>query len=353
MSNNKLSARVTFKHDTAANWSKAENFVPYNRELIIYDPDEEHPYERFKLGDGIFNPDTQKVEGTNIINLPFLNFGSDGDDIVVDQTYGAQSTNAQSGIAVTEAVDAKTIYTNTEPMISDVGGIKASEHTNGFDNVQITDLITELLYPYTKPVIDSFTLSPAAGVKKKGVSVTLASASVKITKKSKAISKIDLYRGSTLLKSITDKTIESTGTTVTFSGLNDTLDGNTNTTYTVKVSEQNGTVDVVNKTATYTFVNPYYQGVINKDDTINEALISGLNEKVETKGNKTYTYTTTASQCAVIAYPASYGVLKEIKDANNFTQTWSRYDISINNVSYYVYVSGAAAADNFKYTFTY
>ena len=250
-------------------------------------------------------------------------------------------------------LNALTIYNNSDPLINDIGGIKAAEHANGFNNVQISDLLTELLYPYTVPIINSVTLNPGAGVKKKGVSVTLKSVSAKITKKSKAISSVDLYKGSTLLKSITDANITSSGTTVTFSDLNDVLDGITNTTYTVKVSEENGTIDVASKSATYTFVDPYYQGVISKDDVVNEALIIGLTEKVEAKGNKSYTYTTTTEQCSVIAYPASYGVLKEIKDPNGFTQTWTKHEISVNGVAYYVYVSGAAAATDCKYVFSY
>ena len=254
-------------------------------------------------------------------------------------------------------LNALTIYNNSDPLINDIGGIKASEHTNGFNNVQIADLLTELLYPYTVPIINSVTLSPGAGVKKKGVGITLTSVSTKITKKSKTISKVDLYKGSTLLASKSKDTdginITSAGTTITFSDLNDVLTGNSNTTYTIKISEENGTADVVTKSATYTFVNPYYFGIVSKTDEINADLIKGLTEVIESKGSKSRTYTTTSDQCAVIAYPSSYGNLKSIVDANNFTQTWDKYTITIDGVEYYVYVSGAAQATDFKYTFSY
>jgi hypothetical protein len=55
----------------------------------------------------------------------------------------------------------------------------------------------------------------------------------------------------------------------------------------------------------------------------------------------------------VIAYPASYGNITSIKDPNGFTQTWTKYELTVNNVNYYVYVSAAAAATNCKYTFSY
>ena len=40
---------ITIKHDTAANWAKAVNFIPNKGEIIIYD-DMDPP---FKIGDGI------------------------------------------------------------------------------------------------------------------------------------------------------------------------------------------------------------------------------------------------------------------------------------------------------------
>ena len=252
----------------------------------------------------------------------------------------------------TVALTKDLIYTNTEPLLNDVGGIKANAHPEGFSDTSITDLLTELLYPYTKPVIDSFALTPAAGVKKKGESFSLTAATAKITKKSKTISKVDLYKGSTVIETISGPEIQ-TGTTITFSELNDDVAGTENVTYTVKVSEENGAPDVVTKSATYTFVDPYYCGIINKDAEINDTLVTSLTEKVESKGTKSYAYTTTTEQCSVIAYPKSYGELKSIKDPNGFTQTWTKVEITINNVAYYVYVSNAAEASDFYYTFTY
>lgn len=247
-------------------------------------------------------------------------------------------------------------YTNTEPLLNDIGGIKASEHADGFNKVLINDLLTELLYPYTAPVINSVTLSPAAGTKKRGIGITLNSVSTKITKKSKIISRVSLFKDSTLVasksKDLDGINITSSGTTITFSDLNDILDGNDDVTYTIKVFEE-GSNNAVIKSATYTFVNPYYYGIINKTDEINADLITGLTEVIEVKGNKSRTYTTTSDQCAVIAYPSSYDELKSIIDANNFSQIWDKYTVTIDGIEYYVYVSGAASVTDFKYTFSY
>lgn len=52
-----LQTRVQNKHDTAANWEKATNFIPLVGEIIIYDD-----LHQIKIGDG----------ETTVNNLPFL-----------------------------------------------------------------------------------------------------------------------------------------------------------------------------------------------------------------------------------------------------------------------------------------
>lgn len=57
-----LKTRIIHKHDAELNWNKATNFIPKQGEIIIYDIDSNHSYERIKVGDG----------ATNVNNLPFL-----------------------------------------------------------------------------------------------------------------------------------------------------------------------------------------------------------------------------------------------------------------------------------------
>ena len=61
MNEKMFNTRIIHKHDTEANWQKAENFIPKEAELIVYDPDENYTYSRLKIGDGI----------TKVNNLPF------------------------------------------------------------------------------------------------------------------------------------------------------------------------------------------------------------------------------------------------------------------------------------------
>ena len=62
MADKVLNSRIIHKHDTEANWLKATNFIPKQGELIVYDIDDDHNYERFKIGDGV----------TNVNNLIFV-----------------------------------------------------------------------------------------------------------------------------------------------------------------------------------------------------------------------------------------------------------------------------------------
>ena len=70
----KITSRIQQKHDVAANWAKATNFIPKKGEIIIYDAEynasgEETQAVRFKIGDG------SKTVGA----LPFavIDYGSD------------------------------------------------------------------------------------------------------------------------------------------------------------------------------------------------------------------------------------------------------------------------------------
>lgn len=48
-----IPGRLILKHDIESNWNRAAGtFMPKQGEIIIYDIDDSHPYERFKIGDG-------------------------------------------------------------------------------------------------------------------------------------------------------------------------------------------------------------------------------------------------------------------------------------------------------------
>jgi hypothetical protein len=272
-----------------------------------------------------------------------------------EQTDETKADYIKNKPNIEEIVAENTIYTNADPLLRDVGGIFAKNHANGFSGVSINDLITELLYPYTEPVINSFSLNPASGAKEKNVALTVHSATVKVTKKSKAINSVALYKGNELVETKTDA-ISSAGTTLIFN-IGETLDGATNTSYTVKVTEAGDSANTITSGAqTYNFVYPYFYGVVENGTAITSDVIKSFTKSVRTKGSHTHSYTTNNS-CPVIVYPKSYGALASIIDPNNFTQDWAKSTVTVNSdiipgVDYYVYVGGASTATA-TYTFNY
>lgn len=58
-----MKSRHVQKHATESEWLKANIFIPKQAEIIVYDVDENHTYERFKIGDGV----------TLLADLPFSN----------------------------------------------------------------------------------------------------------------------------------------------------------------------------------------------------------------------------------------------------------------------------------------
>lgn len=47
-----MKARISQLHKTEAEWLKLNSWTPEPGELVVYDPDENCPYARIKVGDG-------------------------------------------------------------------------------------------------------------------------------------------------------------------------------------------------------------------------------------------------------------------------------------------------------------
>lgn len=62
MSEKIFNSRIVHKHAVEADWLKAVNFIPKQGEIIVYDVDANHDYERIKIGDG----------ATIVSSLPFV-----------------------------------------------------------------------------------------------------------------------------------------------------------------------------------------------------------------------------------------------------------------------------------------
>ena len=109
--------RIIQKHDIEANWQKATNFIPKQGEIIVYDIDSNHNYERIKIGDGEHIPN----------NLPF----------VTDNYYTKSETDTK--------LNDKQAQLNTAQLAAVNSGI-TSDKVIKYDNYQ-----SQITSKYEKP----------------------------------------------------------------------------------------------------------------------------------------------------------------------------------------------------------
>ena len=222
-----------------------------------------------------------------------------------------------------------------------------------------------LLFPYVAPSITKTSRTAAATTLENGAEQTLSSCSITVAKKSKAITKISLYNGSTLLDSKEGDAVANGGT-FTFNGFDAiTVNKSNNPNLKFVVDDESKASAATANVGASTFVYPYYWGVCAKGATIDEALVEGLTKSIQSKANSQAVTYDCDNQCMVFAYPhdttisgLNYGNLVSILDPNNFETIggYTKHIVSITGldgkaVSYNVYVSGAGSATGFKVTY--
>ena len=110
----------------------------------------------------------------------------------------------------------------------------------------------------------------------------------------------------------------------------------TTTTYNVRADKDSRSA---RGSATITFVNPSYDGVVAANFTATEANIKALTETLRSGKSGTRTFNLN-NQKACIAYPKAFGAATGIKDANGFDYlaSYTRSELNVNGELYYVYL---------------
>lgn len=124
----------------------------------------------------------------------------------------------------------------------------------------------------------------------------------------------------------------------------------TTTTYNVRVDKTGR--NSAHGSATITFVNPSYDGVVAANFTATEANIKALTETLRSGKGGPRTFNLN-NQKACIAYPKAFGAATDIKDANGFDYlaSYTRSELNVNGELYYVYLlTNAATITDFKQT---
>lgn len=247
--------------------------------------------------------------------------------------------------------DAREIFNPGMKTVNALGGIAAGAELDG---MTVREVLMKLLFPYVAPVVTA-TGTPNGGVFEKGNTQSITNVKVVVTKKSEAITKIEVLDGSTQLAVQEDEAIAAGGT---FNYNVNVPVESVNKQLTVKVTDASGNV-VSKNTGAFTFVYPFYVGVCAEDAVIDAELVAGLTKKVESKGAKSITYTTD-NQKMIFAYPKAHGVIKSVIDPNNFdvTATFKASEVSIvgldgTSQAYYVYVNDASTVSDFVMKFNF
>lgn len=274
---------------------------------------------------------------------------------LTDAKAYADQAEADAVATAKAYVDEEDKFYNGITTVNALGGIAAN---TSLDNKTTHEILDMLLFPYVAFSITSSSRNAAAATLENGATQTLSSCSITVAKKSKPITSITLYNGSTVLETKTGDAVANGGT-ITFNGF-DAITVSKSNNPNLKFTVTDGQTSTDRNVGASTFVYPYYWGVCAPDATVDEALVEGLTKSVSSKGNKTDVSFTCANQRQVFAYPKAHGVLKSIIDPNNFEiiGDFTRSELSITGLdgtaqTYYVYVGGACSVSDFKIDFKY
>ena len=259
---------------------------------------------------------------------------------------------------VRELIDdkAEDIFKAPKNMYIDIGGLTEGTDVN---NLSIHQVLRQLLFPYLPPIVSTkLKYSPVKSLYEHGEIITVTGLDVSIQIKSNTILRADMFVNYALHDTITNGVTYGTTIAYTYSTPIQVKLPCDDKYFKVQV------VDDTNKvyeygTVPFKFTYPYYWGVVNTDTVVNEQAIKSLNKVVESKGNKSQSFTMN-NQCMVFAYPFSYGKLTSILDPNGFEMinafVCTEVDIQCLDKSiqkYYVYQSNASTNSKFKMTFKF
>ena len=284
-------------------------------------------------------------------NITILQKNSSGTlDSFNPKTVAAQVVESETKQFVSAAkkqqYDENTVFTSDVPIVEPIGAIEPGDT---FTDTPVKTMLQKILYPYVKPTI-SGTASVASRVVEKGITTTVNSVTALVGKKSEAITKVELYKDSTLVEAKTDDV--AAGGSFSFTNAVSITD---TATLKVKATDAEGSV-VEADCATYTYVYPFFYGTVAIGATVDAATVAAMSKLVVEKGDAPFTFNLD-NDCAVIAYPKAYGALDAIVDKHGFDNlaSFTRSEVVVtcsdsSTQTYYVYVKEPATATAFELT---
>ena len=145
MAEKRLNTRIIHKHETEADWLLATNFIPLQGEIIIYDIDSTHNYERVKVGDGktlvsaLPFVDANKVDKVAGKGLSTNDYTTTEKNKLAGIAEGANKTIVDSALSAssTNPVQNKVINTEIGNLKSLVGDTAVSEQIEAANMIYV------------------------------------------------------------------------------------------------------------------------------------------------------------------------------------------------------------------------
>lgn len=293
----KINSRIQQKHDVAANWAKATNFIPKKGEIIIYDAEynasgEETQPVRFKIGDG----------SKTVNNLPFAVIDYSSDIGTLKQKVANNSTAIG---ALQENTVPKTRKINNKALSSDItlGAADVGVTETAFPGLKKTGTVTGVK-------MNGTTKNPSSGVVDIGTVITahqsLDGKQDKITSSNKLaaslVSGLATVATSGSYNDLSNKpniptvnngklTIQKNGTDVATFTANQSTNTTANITVPIKVSELTNDSGYTTNKGTVTSVsikmNGASKGTVTSSGTIDLGTVITSHQNISGKLDKT------------------------------------------------------------------
>lgn len=225
-----------------------------------------------------------------------------------------------------------------------------------FSSNGLRDTLIKILdLTYVGPLIASFTGSSNT-LREKGASVASIVLSVNVTKRSDPIGRIRFLQGATVIAD--NFPPATTGSGVTTANYSTPFSDNISFTVEVTDTGVSGGPSMVSSSTSYSFVYPYYYGAGASGKT--PAQVAALTKQIIASTlTVNENYTTANGDVYYFAYPAAYGNLVSILDANGFETigSWTKTVANITGLdasaqSYNIYASNnpvVAGSTNFTF----
>lgn len=245
-------------------------------------------------------------------------------------------------------VEGETYYTTSVPTTVALGGLP-SGYVPPSGSISLSDLVYTLLHPYVSPSV-TVSMSPSnGGTVEWNTTQSITGCAVNCTMGSNALTKIEVYNGSSLIH--TEETPSSGYNYITFDNPLEITKDSTSRNITVRLYDDTDAY-VSATSGTYNFVYPYYYGTTFDVPTATD--IQYFTKKIVGKGNQAIVYNMSQTRAVFCCYKNN-GAISTILDTNGFdaTGTFTRIEMQIDGVDYYVYYNEPSTNSNFTFTFKY